>query len=225
MRRLLGTALLALAACGGGGDGGSATAEPVWAVLGSSTAAGTGASTGHGWVDQLQAVKAAQGIRLQNLARPGTLSYEALPGTSVPPAGRPAPNPALNTDGVLAYRPQLVLLSFPTNDLDAGITADETAANLRVMRVALSAGGARALVLGTQPRDAFDADQRASQQALDRQLGTDFGACFVPLFDGLAGTDGRILPALAAGDGVHLNDAGHAVIEQRVAAALPECLR
>lgn len=221
MRGLACIAALALAGCGGGGDGGPKTP---WVVMGSSSAEGEGASPGNSWAERLPQAEPARALAITNLARKFTLTYEALPTGTVPPPGRPAPEADRNTDRALSYRPQLVLLSFPSNDINAGIPAAETAANLRTMRSALAAGGAKTMVLGTQPRDVFTSTQRASQAALDQQLAADFGPCFVPLFEALSDGNGNVAPALSAGDGVHVNDSGHALIQQRISAALDGCL-
>lgn len=236
IRNLLATTLTLLTcACGGGGDAGAQTppappplvARGTWVVMGSSSAAGVGASPGQGWAALLATANAARQVTLQNIAVGGTLSYQALPTGSTPPAGRPAPDPTLNTNRALAAAPRLVLLSFPSNDVVAGIGAAETAANLQAMRSALQAGGAATLVLGTQPRDALTTAQRQSQADLEARLSTAFGSCLVTLQAALSDSAGNIAPAFAAGDGIHLNDAGHARVQQLVQAALDSgrCVR
>jgi lysophospholipase L1-like esterase len=62
---------------------------------------------------------------------------------------------------------------------------------------------------------------------IDRGLAELAGACFVPLQAALADVDGGIAAAYAAGDGIHLNDAGHALVLQRVQAVLDagRCVR
>lgn len=216
---------LGLAACGGGGSDAAAPALPAalapgtWAVLGSSTAAGVGASPGQGWVDRVAAQTAPSGVTLRNLALSGLTTYHALPAPSAPP-GRPATDPQYNIDLALGFAPRLVMLAFPTNDTAAGYSAAETVANLRAMRDAAAARGAVTLVLSSQPRDAFDPVQRATLEAIDRDAGALFGVCFVALRAALSDAAGNIALAYSAGDGVHLNDAGHQVVAERVFAAL-----
>ena len=79
--------------------------------------------------------------------------------------------------------------------------------------------GTPVIVLGTQPRNLSDA-QRALLPQIDAQLANAVGPCFVDVRSILASTDGRINPIYDSGDGVHLNDAGHAVIFNRVKAVL-----
>lgn len=225
---------LALSACGGGG-GDPAPPPPsvpvvtpgTWVVMGSSSAAGQGATTGQSWATTLASAQAARGVTLRNIARGGTVTPMARPAASPAPADRPAPDPAVNVDTALSPVPALLLLSFPTNDTAAGYPADETVGHLRVIRDAAAAARVPVLVMGTQPRDAFTATQRATLAEIDRQLAASAGACFVPLFDALADAQGAIRAELAAGDGIHLNDAGHAVVRQRVQAVLDggRCVR
>lgn len=227
---------LLLAACGGGGGAATPAVPPAppalvapgtWVVLGSSSAAGQGASPGQSWVERLQAGQLARQVTVSNIARGGTLTWQALSTASVPPVGRPRPDPAVNIDRALAASPRLVLLSFPTNDMAADYTAAETVADLDTLRAAAAAAGAASLVLGVQPRDGLDLAQRAVLAEVNLGLAAAAGPCFVGLFAALADANGNIATSYAAGDGVHLNDAGHAVVLQRVLAVLDggRCVR
>jgi acyl-CoA thioesterase I len=220
-------------ACGGGdgGSSGSTAAQPVapgtWAVLGSSTAAGVGAPSGQGWVARLGAAQQAAGVTVDNLARSGLLTSQALPtGTAVAP-GRLPPDPAANIDRALLPVPRLVILAFPTNDAMAGIPAVETVGHWQVIRQRAAQAGAATLVLSTQPRDAADATQRAALAETDRLATAAFGPCFVALRAALSDPQGNIAAALSAGDGIHLNADGHHVVFEHVSAALASgaCVR
>jgi acyl-CoA thioesterase I len=241
-RRVLCALLLAgtaLAGCGGGGGAAPPPPPPpppstpplvapgAWVVLGSSSAAGVGASAGQGWVDLLAAAQAGRTVTLHNLARGGLLSPQALPSGTVPPAGRPAPDAAVNISRALGFTPRLVILSFPSNDAAAGYSGEETAANLLAIQAAAQAASAATLVLGSQPRDALSAAQRAAQTDADNRVAARLGACFVPLQPALADVQGRIAAVYSAGDGIHLNDAGHREVLQQVQAALASgrCVR
>lgn len=223
---------LLAAACGGGTVAEGPASAPVvapgtWVVLGSSSAAGVGASPGQGWVAKLAAANAARGVTVHNLARSGALSYQALPSASTPPAERPAPDSGINTDRALGLAPRLLLLSFPSNDVVAGYSAEETTTNLLAMRSQAMAAGAATVVLGSQPRGGLNVAQRAVQDDVDARLSSRLGDCFVSLQAVLADAAGQIAPGYAAEDGVHLNDAGHTVVRQRVQAALDSgrCVR
>jgi lysophospholipase L1-like esterase len=228
-----GLALVWLAGCGGGGSaatppGPVALAAPgVWVVMGSSTAAGVGASPGQGWAAQVARQAAPLQVELVNLARAGALTPQALPTATPPAAGRPGPDPAINIDRAMAHGPRLLLLAFPSNDAVAGYPAAETVAHLLRLREIAQAASAAAVLLSSQPRDGLSAAQRATLDETDRLGAAAFGACFVDVRTVLAGPDGGIAAAYAAGDGVHLNDAGHRLIAERLWALLESgrCVR
>lgn len=216
---------LMLSACGGGGGGAEPATEPPqvtpgrWVLLGSSTALGAGATGQQGWAQQLAAELPALGASLSNLAVGGSTTYAARPSGDLPPAGRAAPDPAGNVDAALALAPRLLLLAYPGNDTALGLSADETVANLGRVRAHAQARGVAVLVLGTQPRQLSEAGL-ARLAEIDRRLARLAGECFVELRSGLAGPDGRLAADRDAGDGVHPNDAGHALILARVRARL-----
>ncbi len=237
-RAVLAALALALAACGGGGSATSDNAPPpvlapplaapgTWVVLGSSTALGVGAGVGKGWAAQLASGNAGRQVTVLNLAKAGASTFAALPAGSRAVPDRPAADTSANIDRALEPQPRLLLLSFPTNDTALGYSADETVNNLLALRQAAAAAGAATLVLGTQPRDGFNAGQNDKLQAIDQALAQQLGACFVPLRAGLSDTAGRIVFSYAAGDGIHLNDAGHARVAQQVQAVLDSgrCVR
>ncbi len=202
----------------------SATAPRVapgtWAVLGASTPAGFSASApSQAWVARLQAAVAGNGVTIVNLAQPGLVTYNWMSLSAPVPPGRMAPFPANNIDAAMAQQPKLLLLNATTNDLAVGYSPDETVANLLAIRAIAVAGGATVLMLSTQPRDLPDVT-RASLPVIDARLAPTFGDCFVDIRTPLAAADGRLLPAYDSGDGIHPNDAGHAVIFQRVDSAL-----
>lgn len=223
-----------LTACGGGGGDGEDPAPPLpplvtpgqWVVLGSSTAQGASATKMNGWAQQLAEEMLASGVRTSNLAKGGSTTYAALPTESTPPVGRPAPNESGNVTAALALTPQLIFLSYPSNDTALGYSAEETVDNLRRVRQLALDRGVPVVILGTQPRAMADAllDRQAE---IDRQLALLAGECFVEVRSGLAGPDGRLAAEFNVGDGIHPNNAGHAVILARVRARLrsARCVR
>ncbi len=240
-RRRAGWAMLPLAAvllvaCGGGGGGaapgpvppGALVAPGTWTVIGSSTAAGVGASAGHGWVDLLRSDYAGRGVSVVNLAASGSVSYQGLPGGSPPPPGRPPPDPAHNIDAALSQGPKLVIASYPSNDTAAGYSAEETVGNLLTIRASAADRGVPSVVTSTQPsRPVPTAAHAATVAQIDGRLAAEFGPCFVEIRSVLATPQNTLDPRYDSGDGQHLNDAGHLVVFQRVKAVLDgrQCVR
>lgn len=215
-----------LAACGGGSSSGSGPSAPlvvpgIWTVIGSSTPAGAGATPDHGWVDLLQGAYAARGVTVVNLAMGGSLSYQGVPTATPLTAGRPGPDPVHNIDAALARTPVLVVVSYPSNDEAAGYAAEETVANILAIRAGAVAQGVSVAVTSSQPRRAAPtAQQAAVAEQVDRRLADAFGACFVDVRSTLATPDDTLDPRYDSGDGQHLNDAGHAVVFERLQAML-----
>jgi lysophospholipase L1-like esterase len=203
-------------ACSGGSD----PSPEYWAVLGSSTAAGLGVAAGQGWVALLSAEQQPRGVAVVNLARPGLQSSQALPADAPLVPGHQPPDPAANIDRALALSPRLVILSFPNNDAVTGTPAAETVADWLLMSQRAAQAGATTLVLSTQPRDNLDGRQRAALDDADRLAENAFGPCFVSVRAALSDAQGRIARALSAGDGIHLNAAGHHLIFERVQSTL-----
>jgi lysophospholipase L1-like esterase len=225
--------VLMLSSCGGGG---TADVDPrreplaapgTWVVIGSSSAAGVGAPTGQGWVDLVAARWHTAGIVVEPLARVGLRTTQVLPlGAAVPP-GAPGPEATVNIDAALARSPALLMLSLPSNDAAARVPAAQTVGHWQQIAGIAAEAAVPTLVLGTQPRGAFDAAQREILAETDRLAATAFGACHVPLFDALAGPGGALAPEVRSPDGDHLNAEGHARVAARVTAALASgrCVR
>jgi lysophospholipase L1-like esterase len=225
---------LLLAACGGGGSSsgavptGTQVAPGTWTVIGSSTPAGVGATSGHGWVDLMRNAYSGHGATVVNLAVGGSVSYQGVPTATSPPPGRPAPDPSPNIDAALARSPKLVFVSYPSNDTAAGYTADETVGNVLAMRNAAAANGVAVIVTSTQPsRAAPTAQQAVTLADIDRRLAAEFGGCFVNVRAVLATSSNTLDPRYDSGDGQHLNDAGHAVVFDQVRTVLEsgQCVR
>lgn len=228
-----------LSGCGGGGNG-TGTASPIpvetapeqspiaavktispgnWVVIGSSTAAGYGASSGKGWVALLQAKWSGKGAVLVNTAKAGIVTYEALSSTSSPVANRPRPDPAVNIDQALARKPVLLIVAFPANDTVSGYSTDETISNLLAIRAQALAASVPVIVISSQPRS-LPAPKQAQLLAIDERMASAAGGCFVKVHASLAGPGDALAAAFDSGDGAHPNDAGHSVIANAIDAVL-----
>ncbi|MCB1998450.1 MAG: hypothetical protein H6932_17270 [Burkholderiaceae bacterium] len=234
--RLWVLALLVSVTFAGCGGGGTADTDPrreplaapgTWVVIGSSSAAGVGAPPGQGWVGLLAAHWRPSGVVVEALARVGLRTTQVLPlGTPVPP-GAPGPVAAVNIEAAMARAPVMLVLSLPSNDAAARVPAAQAVAHWQQIAGIAGEAGVPTLMLGTQPRGAFDAGQREILAETDRLAVAAFGGCHVPLFDALAGPDGALAPELRSTDGDHLNADGHARVAARVNAVLAagRCVR
>jgi lysophospholipase L1-like esterase len=197
-----------------------------WVVMGSSTAAGGGATAGNRWTDLLQNSLTSRGAIFANIAKGGTVTYHGLSIISAAVANRPAPDPAANIDQALSRDPVVLLVSYPTNDIANGYTVEEAVNNVLTIRKAALDKKIPVLVLSTQPRNLTTA-QLAQLQQIDMQLANSVGTCFVNVHGLLAGPDDKLAPIYNSGDGIHPNDAGHRVIADAVLKAINSttCIR
>lgn len=187
------------------------------AVLGSSTAAGTGASqAGRSWVGLLQAWLAkTKGGNIINLAAPGVLSTSALCTQQVNSNISELIAPTRNIDRALKLGATHFILAFPSNDTTRGMPAEQTISNFLDMRqCAQSNDKALVAVMSSLPRDGLTKQQNASIAQIDAAMLKEFGACYINVRSAITDTDheSSIRHDLSAGDGVHLNNAGHAII-------------
>jgi acyl-CoA thioesterase I len=188
------------------------------AIVGSSTAAGDGASTqANAWAAQLEVSLAARlegGVALHNFASGGFTSAELAPGS-----GHPG-----SVDAALAIEPDLILVALAgSNDLSEGTTGPELISRLTLLRDTAIAARVPVFFLSTAPKD-LTATERETLAAWALDMGQSFGSCpvpdrstghspcFIDVFAALADDSLGLAAAYDSGDGIHINDAGHAVI-------------
>lgn len=190
-------------------------------ILGSSTAEGTGPrDPANAWVNRYRRDlrDADPAARVTNLARGGYTTYQIQPDGFVPPLGRPAPDPERNITAAVRLHPDAIVINLPSNDATLGCGAGEQLANYdRVLAVAAEAG-VPVWVATTQPRNLEPAG-RAIQTAMRDSTFARFGKHALDFWSGFAAPDGTIAPEYDCGDGIHLNDAAHGILCERVVAA------
>jgi len=183
-------------------------------ILGSSTAAGTGATPpDSAWAARVQAAVSKSGIKANfvNLAVGGYTTYEAAPsGYSV--ANRPAPDTAHNITKALLYKPDLVILNFPSNDIADGYSDDEILANYAAITHKLDSAKVQYIIFSTQPRDFPDASERMRLKTINDKVIAVYPSRVNDFLDQLSTSTYSINPIYSAGDGIHLNNAGHLLI-------------
>src|SRR5262249_56892394 len=72
-----------------------------WGVIGSSTAAGVGATPGNGWAARIGSAYAGKGVGILNLGLGGSVTYNGLSAEVPPTQDRPPPDGAHNVDAAL----------------------------------------------------------------------------------------------------------------------------
>lgn len=193
-----------------------------WVIMGSSSAFGAGASSyAQSWAGRLTAFAQTEQIEVVNIAKGGYTTYHALASRCEVSATRFQPDANHNVDRALALNPDLVILSFPSNDAASSYLAAESAFNLLLMRELLVREKVAAVLVGAQPRN-MAADKQRLLVQLDTLLAERVAACLVQVYQPLVDAAGNLSPAYNSGDGVHLNDAGHAIIYERLLKVLTE---
>ena len=196
-------------------------------VLGSSTAYGDGASIGHSWVALYTSYlkKINKNYVVDNIAVPGTTTYSAQPDNYVPPKGRPAPLIGHNITTAIQLNADAIIINFPTNDVASDFTLTEQQNNFKRITTIAKNHNILVWVATTQPRDNFSAQQVSSQKKLFTWIQSFYKGHSIDFQNGLASDKDSILFKYNAGDGIHLNDAGHKVLYQRVVAkSIPDSL-
>jgi acyl-CoA thioesterase-1 len=184
-------------------------------VLGSSTAAGSGASSPSlAWVQLLKAKLEDdnKGINVVNLAVGGFTTFKIMPATSLVPINRPDPDLNQNITAALKLHPFLILINMPTNDIAANYTDDEILGNFKVLRSIMDSAHVDYIFTGTQPRNFATVEQRRRLEILDTKILKAYPNHVVDILRKLSKESYYINDYYSAGDGVHLNDHGHKVI-------------
>ncbi len=187
---------------------------PTIVIMGSSSAAGVGANPVDScWAHRLQATvnQASTKANFINLAYGGYTTYEAQATGSVT-ASRPAPDTARNITKALSYHPTLVMISYPSNDIAWNFTDDEILNNYAKLTHLLDSAKVQYIIFSMQPRDFTDAAQRMRLKTLNDKIISVYTFHVNNFLDQLSTATYSIKPQYESGDGIHLNNAGHAVI-------------
>jgi lysophospholipase L1-like esterase len=196
----------------------------VIAVVGSSTAAGTGpADPQKAFVNRyrtyLKSLNSASEVF--NVAVGGSTSYHCNPAWFNPGPTRPAPiyarsiSRAVNPDNGFR-KPDAIIISLPTNDGASAFTLAETRANFERMVATADSLHIPVWVTTSQPRNDLPQSQVNLLLALRDWVLPHFGAKALDFWTDIAGPDNLIKPQLRTGDLVHLNDSAHGILFDRV---------
>ena len=180
-------------------------------VLGSSTAAGSGASiSDSAWVNRyryfLQNLN--PGNHVTNLAVGGYHTYRLMPNGFSPPAGRPNQDTLRNITAALALNPDAIILNLPSNDVALGYSLAEQTFNMDSIFSTAQLAGVPIWICTTQPRN-FSPSQLQAQADMRDTIWAHFSPFVIDFWTGLALSNNALDPFFDSGDGVHLNDRGH----------------
>lgn len=191
-------------------------------VLGSSTAAGAGpTSVDNAWVWMYRDYLTQHDTRyyVENLAVGGYTTYDILPaGTTIPGGVSETIDVNRNVTKAIALNADGIIVNMPSNDSNMGYPKDDQIANLTLVRNTALAASIPTWICTVQPRD-FGANTTALaiHTEMVTALPTAFPGYFIDFWTGLANAAGNdILAAYDSGDGVHMNNAGHLILLQRV---------
>jgi lysophospholipase L1-like esterase len=198
-------------------------------VLGSSTASGCCASSGNGWVDLYRSYLKSIGYpdsSVINLAIGGYTTFKILPTGYVSPYRSVktlwdiAPAVNNNITKALTFNPTHIIINLPTNDAnDLVFPVPYQLDHYTTVISQALARGVQVLVCTSQPRNTSATIRKMLIDMRDSTFNR-YGSSAVDFWTSLATDSGTIVPLYNSGDGVHLNDAGHQILYERVKAKL-----
>ena len=187
-------------------------------VLGSSTAAGTGPKNiNNAWVNRYRdyLIKKDTANKVINLAVGGYTTYHLLPTGTIVPPNRPKPDPEHNITKAVTYKPDIIIINLPSNDAAYGYSVTEQLNNYR--KIMRPANELKIPVYVTTPQGRNMSKEKLQIQfALKDSTYAIFGDKTIDFWHISATETGNINPKYNSGDGVHLNDEGHALLFEEI---------
>jgi acyl-CoA thioesterase-1 len=182
------------------------------AIIGSSTAYGTGATPiDSSWVNLTQDY-------FKGLHEIDTIYNWAVGGTIT--ADGASNKKDTGIVWVLAnYNPDLIIVSYASNDAAGDIPPDSTMKNLRFMYNLVTALGKVCWITTPHPRDSLSTASNHAQAYVRDSTYAQFPGFSIDFWDCLVATDGFDIAPQYDYDGVHVNNAGHQQLFQQVKAA------
>ncbi|MFC2129512.1 GDSL-type esterase/lipase family protein [Bacteroidota bacterium] len=187
-------------------------------VLGSSTAAGTGPSSSDSawvWMYREYLQQGTTNFNVTNLAVGGFTTYKILP-TGVSSMA----DSEHNITKALSYYPDAIIINLPSNDAASNFPVVDQIANYDTIAKLAEAFLTPLWVCTPQPRN-FEAAKDQIQLDMVDSTHAMFGDKTIDFWTGMFEDDetNDINDLYDSGDGVHLNNAGHKVLLQRVIGA------
>ncbi len=188
-------------------------------IIGSSTAAGFGASVADScWAGRLNGKLIAdkKNVKVINLGVGGYTTYKLMPTLTPTLLRRPAVDTNKNVTAAIKFKPALVIINLPSNDIGANFRDEEIIKNYKVIVQPLIDRKIDYIITGTQPRNFKLAEQRTRLKILNDKMISAFPNHIADYLRKLSTPTYALQKLYSAGDGIHLNDKGHKVIYQAV---------
>ena len=197
--------------------GAAAQTKRIVAVIGSSSAAGTGATPiDSSWVNLTKDYLKGLGLidTIYNIALGGSTTFAGLPTWDSNGASKP--DTAHNITKALRYNPDVVLIAYASNDVVADYTMQQTMTNLRVIYQEVLNAGKIAYITTPQPRGTIPVFQKQMLKAERDSVLAEFPAYSMNFYNPLVAADSLSLNPALAFDSTHPNNAGHQLLFQVV---------
>ncbi len=182
-------------------------------VLGSSTAAGSGASpSDSSWVnryrDYLQGLN--PGYQLTNLAVGGYSTYRIMPTGFATPANRPTVDTLRNITAAIALNPSAIIVNLPSNDVSQGFSVQEQMDNWDTVWTHAQNASIPIWICTTQPKN-YGGNMTNIQKQVDVRdsIWARYSPRVLDFWTGLNSPTNELDPTYDSGDGTHLNNLGH----------------
>jgi hypothetical protein len=138
-----------------------------------------------------------------------------MPTNFIPPPGRPLPKPFNNITYALEFNPKTLIINLPSNDAAYNYPISETISNFDTLIAISLRNGVPIWICSPQPRNFSYSNQLNLLFAFLDSSFIRYSNYVIDFWNGIAQTNGFILPQFNSGDGIHLNNAGHRVLYQR----------
>jgi lysophospholipase L1-like esterase len=188
-------------------------------VLGSSTAAGFGVSSkDSSWVNLYATYlrKLNPDNSVVNLAVGGYNTYHIMPDAFVPPRKRRRRDSLANITRALALDCDGIIVNLPSNDVALGYSMKEQLDNLKVVVREAENDSVPIWICTVQPRNFNRHDQRREQDELYDSIVKLFPNSVIDFWTGFVTPAAGLIEVYDSGDGCHLNDLGHRILNERV---------
>ncbi len=196
-------------------------------VMGSSTAFGYASTNWQdsSWVGRLRRHyqhNKSTDTAVIDIAVPGYTTYQEMPTGFVHPYNRPAPDTAHNASKAMLYKPDIVIINLPNNDVIKGYTNTEVLNNFKTLYQYFNRNWVRCFIATPQPRNDISTARKLELVAVKDSI-QKLNFYSIDFWSPIATTNGTMnlrdqVRDLGKSDSCyHLNNCGHRLIYQQVA--------